>query len=153
VLASHLPAAGPLAVADYGSVRHGRHRLLVTGCSALLGAASHLVLDRFEASASVPVIEYVGHVLGGTGLLAIATHIGRRRLIRQWHGDLPVQQRRPVLFWTIAGGVTLPLAATTAFLPAASLAHTTGVRLLCAAAAGLLAASLTVAVRTAGQQP
>jgi hypothetical protein len=121
--------------------------------SALLGAASHLVLDRVEVG--IPLTEYVMHVLGGAGLLAIAVQIGRRRLLRQCHGDPPARRRRPVLFWTVACGVTLPLAAATPFLPAASLAHTTGVRLLCAFGAGLLAASLTVAAgsgKVAGQR-
>ncbi|MFC6019850.1 hypothetical protein ACFP2T_27055 [Plantactinospora solaniradicis] len=83
------------------------------------------------------------HVLGGAGLLAIAVQIGRRRLLRQYYGELPSRRTRPVLFWGVAGGVTLP--AATPFLPAASLAHTTGVRLLCAVGAGLLVASLAVA--------
>ncbi|MPZ95413.1 MAG: hypothetical protein GEU96_11015 [Propionibacteriales bacterium] len=52
-----------------------------------------------------------------------------------------------MLFWGVAGAVTLPAAATTPFLPAAHLAHTTGVRLLCGVAAGLLAASVAVSTR------
>ncbi|MGX7674379.1 DUF4184 family protein [Plantactinospora sp. DSM 117369] len=143
VVASHLPAGGPLALPDYGSLGQGRHRWPITVYSALLGAASHLVLDRVEVG--LPATENVMHVLGGAGLLAIAVRIGRRRLLRQCHGEPPPGQARPVLFWAVAGGVTLPLAAATPFLPAASLAHTTGVRLLCAVAAGLLVASLAVA--------
>jgi hypothetical protein len=46
-----------------------------------------------------------------------------------------------MLFWTVAGAVTVPLVAVTPFLPAAFLVHTTAVRLLCAVVAGLLVAS------------
>jgi hypothetical protein len=46
----------------------------------------------------------------------------------------------------VAAAVTLPLVAVIPFLPAAFLLHTSGVRLLCAVAAGLLVASLVVAV-------
>jgi hypothetical protein len=142
VLASHLPAVGPLALRDYGSLRHGGHRWPITGYSALLGAASHLVLDRIEDD--FPVTEYVMHILGAVGLLVIAVQIGRRRLLRQWHGAPPPQRGRPVAFWSIATSITLPLVAAIPFLPAASLAHTTGVRLLCAIGIGLLTASTVI---------
>nr|MDT0657477.1 DUF4184 family protein [Micromonospora sp. DSM 115978] len=147
VVASHLPAAGPLALSDYGVLGQCRHRWPITVCSALLGAASHLALDRVELG--LPFTEYLMHVLGGVGLLVVALWIGRRRLLRRWYGEPPPRLARPVLFWAVAGGVTLPLAAATPFLPGASLAHTTGVRLLCAVGAGLLAASLAVAVSRA----
>lgn len=143
VVASHLPAGGPLVLPDYGLLLQGQHRWPITVYSALLGAASHLVLDQVETV--LPATEYVMHVLGGAGLLTIAVQIGRRRLLRQCHGEPPPRQVRPVLFWAVAGGVTLPLAAAIPFLPAASLAHTTGVRLLCAVGVGLLVGSLAVA--------
>ena len=139
VVAAHLPAGGPLALADYGALGTFRPRWPVVVSSALLGAASHLALDRLEAL--VPVSEYVMHVLGTVGLLAVVVTIGRGRLLRRWHGDPPPVRRRPVLFWTVAAAVTLGAAAAVPFLPAASLAHTTGTRLLCAVAAGLLVAS------------
>jgi hypothetical protein len=58
----------------------------------------------------------------------------------------PARHRRPVRFWSVAGAVTLPAAALVPFLPAAHLPHTTGVRLLCAVAAGLLAASVAASM-------
>jgi hypothetical protein len=142
-LASRLPAAGPLALRDYGALRTTRHRWPITASSALAGAASHLILDHIEVA--VPVTENIMHVLGAVTLVTVAVDIGRRRLLHRWHGTSPQVARRPILFWTIAGSVALPLVALTPFLPAAALAHTTGTRLLCAAAAGLLTASLLVA--------
>jgi hypothetical protein len=140
-IAVHLPA-GPLALRDYGLLGSFRHRWWITASSALLGAASHLALDRFEIR--VPAAERVMHVLGATGLAALTVHIGRRRLLRRWYGEPPARSRGSALFWPVAGAVAVAVAAVTPFLPGAALPHTTGVRLLCGAAAGLLLASATV---------
>ncbi|MET7424992.1 DUF4184 family protein [Dactylosporangium sp. NPDC005555] len=140
VLAAHLPG-----LAAFGAL--GRWPAWpVTVSSALLGAASHLALDRVEFL--LPWSEYVMHALGALGFAAVVAHIGRRRLLRFWHGDPPPRNRRPVLFWTVAAAVTLPLVAVTPFLPGAAQAHTTGARLLCAVAGGLLAASWAVSCRS-----
>ncbi len=139
VVAAHLPSWRPLALADYGALGRARPGWLVVASSALLGAASHLALDRLEAV--VPVSEYVMHVLGAAGLLAVAVAIGRGRLLRRWHGDPPPVRRRLPLFWTVATTVTVAAAATVPFLPAATLVHTSLTRLMCAVAAGLLVAS------------
>jgi hypothetical protein len=144
VIAAHLPSGGWLALRDYGALRAWGHRWWITASSALVGAASHLALDWFELR--VPTAEYVMHVLGLIGLLVVAAHIGRHRLLRRWHGDPPVRRRRPGLFWSTAAVVTLPAMAMTPLLPGAFLAHTTGARLLCAIAAGLLVGSAAIAV-------
>lgn len=138
-LAVHLPQAGPFALRDYGALGGVRHRWPLTVVSAPLGAASHLLLDQLELR--VPWTEYAMHVVGAVVLLVLAIRIGRRRLIRRWHGAPPPRSRRPGLFWGVAGAVALPLIAVTPFLPGASLYHTTGARLLCAVGAGLLIAS------------
>jgi uncharacterized protein DUF4184 len=143
-LAVHLPEAGPLALRDYGALGAVRHRWPVTVVSALLGAASHLLLDQLELH--VPWTEYVMHVLGAVAFAVLSVRIGRGRLIRRWHGAPPTPPRRPALFWSVAGAVALPLIAVTPLLPGAFLYHTTGARLLCAAGAGLLVASAAVAV-------
>ncbi|WP_433361318.1 DUF4184 family protein [Actinoplanes sp. CA-142083] len=142
VLAPHLPAFGPLALRDYGSLGGRPHRWAVTCYSALLAAASHLVLDALENLSSTA--EYAGHLLGAAGLLAVLATIGRHRLLRRWHGEPPAIRSRPVLFWAVAAGVTLPLVAAALFLPAVFLVHTTAVRLFCTAAAALLLATLAV---------
>ncbi|MFC4040145.1 DUF4184 family protein [Dactylosporangium siamense] len=146
VVAAHLPTWRPLALADYGAIGRFRPGWRVVVSSALIGAASHLALDRLEAV--VPVSEYVMHVLGAAGLLAVVVVIGRGRLVRQWHGEPPPVRRRLGLFWTVAVAVTLAAAATVPFLPAAGLVHTSLTRLMCAVAAGLLAASFAYAARS-----
>lgn len=143
VVAAHLPSAGPLALRDYGSIRAARHRWWVTAYCGLLGAASHLMVDRLEASISA--LEIVLDVAGLVVVLAVMARLARR--LRHWYGDPTVPRRRPVLYWCVAGAVTVPAAAAAGFLPAAHLPHTTGVRILCAVAAGQLAASLAVSVR------
>ena len=122
VLSAHVPV---------GDIRPVGPRWWVTVSSALVGAASHLVLDRIEA----PPVEYVLHVAGVAGLVWYVRRRPRRR----------TGPRRPLLFWSVVALVTLPAVAVIPFLPAAFLAHTTGVRLLCAVGAGLLVASMVVA--------
>ncbi|HEY8453643.1 MAG: DUF4184 family protein [Micromonosporaceae bacterium] len=151
VVAAHLPPGGPLALRDYGAVRAARHRWWITAYCALLGAGSHLVLDPVETR--VAALDAVLDVAGAAVMLAIMVHVGRRRLIRAWYGDPPALRRRPVLFWGVAGAVALPAMAATPFLPAAHLPHTTGVRVLCAVAGGLLAAALAVSLRNGRSRP
>lgn len=151
VIAVHLPAAGVLALRDYGRLAVARHPWWITATSALAGAASHLALDRFELR--VPAAEYVMHVLGAIGLLLLAWHIGGQRLLRRWYGDPPAPRPRPALFWSVAVLVAVPAMAVTPLLPGAFLAHTTGARLLCAVAAGLLLASAAVAMAARDRQP
>jgi hypothetical protein len=144
VIAVHLPAAGALALRDYGCLAAARHRWWITASSALIGAASHLALDWFESR--VPAAEYLMHVLGAIGALLLALYIGRHRLLRRWYGDPPARRRRPGLFWSVAAAVAVPAMGVTPFLPGAFLAHTTGARLLCAVVAGLVLASAAVAM-------
>lgn len=139
VVAAHLPAGGPFALRDYGALRVSGHAWWVTALSALIGAASHLVLDGLEGL--VPAAERPGHVVGALAMLALAALIGRRRLVRRWHGEAPGYGRRPGRFWSVAAAVAVPGIAITPLLPAAFLLHTSGVRVLTALAAGLLVAA------------
>jgi hypothetical protein len=138
-VAVHLPAGGPFALRDYGALRVSGHAWWITVLSALLGAASHLVLDGLEAL--VPAAEYPGHIVGALAMLALAAVIGRRRLVRRWHGEAPQQERRPGRFWAVTVAVALPGIAVTPLLPAAFLLHTSGVRVLTSLAVGLLVAA------------
>ncbi|REF98998.1 uncharacterized protein DUF4184 [Asanoa ferruginea] len=140
VVAAHLPAGGRFAFDDYGALRFSGHPWPVTVVSALVGAASHLVLDAVEQR--FPVLEQPGYLLGAIAIVGLGIVIGRGRLVRRWHGDPPSVVRRPGLFWTVTAVVALPGIAVSPFLPAAFLFHTTGVRVLTALAAGLLAAAL-----------
>jgi hypothetical protein len=148
-VAAHLPAGGSFALRDYGALRSSGHAWWITVLSALLGAASHLVLDGIEAL--VPAAEYPGHLLGALAMTALARAVGRRRLVRRWHGEAPAYERRPVRFWSVAALVALPGLVVTPLLPAAFLLHTSGVRVLTSLAVGLLVAAAVCGTRTVGQ--
>jgi hypothetical protein len=118
------------------------HRWWITASSAVLGGASHLVLDHFgDVNLAT---EYTLHAIGALVTLAVLLEIGRNRLIRRWRGPAPQVTRRPALFWGVAAGVIVTGAAVVPFLPAAFLAHTTGVRLIAVVAAALLAGAVVV---------
>ncbi|WP_433789612.1 DUF4184 family protein [Actinoplanes sp. CA-252034] len=151
VIAAHLPAGRTFALRDYGALRHSGHRWWITVTSAIIGAASHLVLDGLEAW--YPDIEYPAHIVGLAAMAMIAAIIGRGRLLRRWHGDPPPADRHPVRFWSVVAAVAVPLLAVVPFLPAAFLPHTTGVRVLTALALGLLAAAAIVGGRRAAPAP
>jgi Domain of unknown function (DUF4184) len=146
VLAANLPAGGPFALRDYGALRVAGHAWWVTVLSALLGAASHLLLDAAEEVS--PVLELAGYLVGVPVILALMLVIGRRRLIRAWHGPAPEPVRRPRLFWTVAALVPVPGIIATLLLPTYPW-HTSGIRILTALAAGLLVAAFVVRRRPA----
>ncbi|MFC4066282.1 DUF4184 family protein [Actinoplanes subglobosus] len=145
VIAAHLPAGGPFALRDYGALHDSGHRWWITVLSAVIGAASHLVLDGLEAW--FPAIEYPAHLVGLAAMAAIMAVIGRRRLLLRWHGEPPHRAPDPVRFWSVAAAVAIPLLAVTPFLPAAFLPHTTGVRVITALSVGLLAAAAVAGSR------
>jgi hypothetical protein len=118
------------------------HRWWITASSAVLGGASHLVLDHFGDVN--PATEYTLHAIGALVTLAVLLEIGRSRLIRRWHGLAPQVARRPALFWGVAAGIFVTGAVVVPFLPAAFLAHTTGARLIAVVAAALLAGAVVV---------
>jgi hypothetical protein len=131
VIAAHLPP--PLIrLSGYGFV--GWHRWYVTCGSALIGAASHLALDRLE-NLSV-YVEYGLHVAGFAGLAWIV-----RGLPSEAPPGVP---QRWFLFWGVAAAVTVPCLAMMPFLPGAYLVHATAVRLLCFGVAGPVVAAFIV---------
>jgi hypothetical protein len=118
-IAAHLPAAGPLALRDYGVLGAVRHSWPVTAVSALLGAITHIVWDAFTHPVPFPwlhhrslfglplwdLLSMLSNVVGFVAGLALALHIGRRRLLIVWHGLPRPMPRRPAYFWSVAGGV------------------------------------------------
>jgi hypothetical protein len=126
---------------DLGSFRLHSLRVLewrrppwwMTVSSALLGAASHVLIDafthrdRFGASllhldgevltvqgrvfTSARILQYLGHTLGSLLGVFLLWHIGRRRKLEQWYGDASVDagrrfsldRRARGLFWLIVG--------------------------------------------------
>jgi hypothetical protein len=141
-VAAHLPAAGVLALRDYGALRRRGHRWWVTAASTVIGGASHIVLD--DLTNLHDVVDVTVELAGMLTAAGLAIHIGRHRLIRRWHGPPPVVPVRPRLFWGVAALVAGPGAACVVFLPAALLIHTTGVRLITVALMALLAGAVAV---------
>lgn len=137
IVAAHLPTGGRLALRDYGALASIRPAWWITASSALLGGASHLALDGLDLLG--PGGEWAGHLAGGGATLGVLVHMGRRRLIVDWHGPAAVVRLRPRRFWGSAAIVGLAGFGVVPFLPAAFLAHTTGVRLTAVVALALLA--------------
>ncbi|NYF58594.1 DUF4184 family protein [Micromonospora purpureochromogenes] len=131
----HRPAA--LALRDYGVLGVARPGIAVSAVSAVLAAATHQAWDRLTEHTMV--WDWASTVLGALAALALAVHVGRRRLLREWHGEPPGAPARPRLFWTVAASVTAAGALVASRLPGAFLPHTTGARLIGALALGLVA--------------
>jgi hypothetical protein len=166
-VAAHLPAGG-LALRDYGALGGVRHRWWITLWSALVGSATHLLWDGVTHSpqtngfgatllpwlAAEPLpglpwyraLQHASSVLGAIAAVALAVYIGRRSLIRRWHGPPPDLRRRPVLFWTVAGVVLAGYPATWPVLTHLYQTHVQGTRLLSFASFGLLAGAAATAL-------
>ncbi|MET8836371.1 DUF4184 family protein [Micromonospora sp. NPDC004540] len=137
-VAVHLPSRpAALALRDYGVLGVSRPRLAVSALSAVLAAATHQAWDRLTEHA--PLFDWASTVLGALAALALAAHIGRRGLLRAWHGEPRSAPARPRLFWSVAAAVSAAGAVVAAQLPGAFLPHTTGSRLIGALALGLMA--------------
>lgn len=153
-VAVHLPSRPVgLALRDYGVLGVCRPAVAVSAGSAVLAAASHQLWDRLTQDA--PVFDVASTVLGALAAFVLAVHLGRRRLLRTWHGEPPAVPARPGLFWSVAAAVTTAGVLVASQLPGAFLPHTTGVRLIGALALGLLAgAGATILLgRSAGITP
>jgi hypothetical protein len=170
IVAAHLPARPRwLALPDYGALGRVRHHWYVTVGSALIGAVSHLVWDGFthypgtehgwmvervpgltaEPWPGTPVwwlAQHVSTVLGALAALAVAAHVGRRRLLRRWYGGPPPVTRTPWVFWPVAAAVAAPYPLTWPYLPHQWTPYVQGVRMLWAVALGLLAGAAAAAL-------
>ncbi|MBQ0905418.1 DUF4184 family protein [Micromonospora sp. U21] len=161
-LAAHLPHLGPFALRDYGVLATVRHPWQITVGSALLGAASHIGWDylthtvawlrivfgiEWDSVSEVAwwtVSDIPSSLVGALVTLGVAVVVGRRRLLRAWHGDPPPVRTRSAAFWSVAGAVATIGYALTAVMPAGELPWATVVRLLCVTAGGLLVAAVAV---------
>ncbi len=167
---AQLPSAGRLAVQDYGVLASVRHPMAVTVTSALSGAFSHQLWDSVThpyllighpfhgpdshlpamhaiAVAGLPwwrVIHLGSELLGCVLMAAVAVHIGRRRLLVDWHGPAPTAPRRPTVFWSVAALVGGLLVAAATALPRNDLVHVAGSRLLVATTVAILVAAAAV---------
>jgi hypothetical protein len=167
-VAAHLPSRPAfLALPDYGVLGAVRHPWYVTVWSVLLGAASHIVWDGFTHSPEgtngwgatlVPrlttepwpglpwwfVAQHASTVLGALVTVAIAIHLGRRRLLRTWHGRPPPVPRMPRVFWPVAAGVAAIYPLTWPLLPYRWATYVQGVRMIWAVALAMLAGAAAV---------
>jgi hypothetical protein len=134
IVAAHLPQT----LRDYGVLGVTHHRWWVTWSSALIGAESHLILDRIGQARA---IEWTLDAIGAAVTVAVIVHIGRKRLMRTWHGPAPERRQRPVRFWGTAAVVCVAGLAAVPFLPGAWLVHTTGTRALAVAGLALVVAA------------
>lgn len=174
VVAAHLPARPTwLALPDYAVLGRVRHRWYVTVWSALLGALTHVAWDGFTHSPLAqhgwgvrlfPVLEtplrpglpvwlfaqHASTVVGALVVAGIAVVIGRRRLLRTWHGEPPTLPCTPWLFWPPVVAVVLAYVVTWPLLPYQYATYVQGVRILDTVLLALLAGTLVV--RLAGRR-
>ncbi|MET7423863.1 DUF4184 family protein [Dactylosporangium sp. NPDC005555] len=152
MVAAHLPGA----LREYGALRKVRHRWWVTATSALLGDASHLLWDLVTHPGAIGSWRLVRDVSDYAALLLLPlfmVYVGRRHLIREWHGAAPVVQCRPLLFWSVAVEVFAAGAFVTAGLSYGG-PHVFVVRLIVSAMIALLMACLALhCVRAPGDRP
>jgi hypothetical protein len=165
VIAAHLPERPSwLALRDYGVLGRVRHRWYVTVYSALLGGLTHIVWDGFTHAPitghawgvrlipalddpvwpGVPwwlLAQHVSTVAGALVVLAAAVHIGRRRLLRAWHGEPPEVPRTPAVFWSVFAAVAMLYPLTWPLLRFQHATYVQGVRMIWFFAAALLAAA------------
>jgi hypothetical protein len=173
VVAAHLPDQPTwLALPDYAVLGRVRHRWYVTVSSALIGALSHITWDGFTHSPMaqhgwgvrlIPALEtqlrpglpvwlfaqHASTVVGALVVAGVAVMIGRRRLLRAWHGAPPALPARPWLFWPPAVAVGLAYVVTWPLLPYQYATYVQGVRMIEAAMLAMLAGTLVV--RLAGR--
>lgn len=169
-IVAHLPAGGPLAIQDYGVLARVRHRPHVTAISAVIGGITHIVWDAFAHPAvdgrrvifpalqdqvvpGLPLwhaVELVSDLAGFVVGALLVVHIGRRRLLRRWHGEPPATAPRPAAFWSVAALVGV---AGLALLPVqpVQMLHDQAVRVILIGGLAMLAAA--AAARTPGRTP
>jgi hypothetical protein len=151
--AVHLPRR-VFELPDYGAIGGVRHRWYVVGWSALFGAGTHLVWDSFTHGraarhlpalrhliAGVPVWEWsqqLSTVVGGLATVVMLAWIGRRRLVRTWHGPAPRVPRAPLRFWTPVALLGCGYLVSAPLLPALRAPHVQVTRLLCLLGLGVL---------------
>lgn len=162
-IAAHLPGRPAwLALRDFGVLGTVRHKWYVTAYSILLGGLTHIAWDGFthaqgtqhgwavrlapalrvEAWPGTPwwlVAQHASTVLGAVAVAALAVHIGRRRLLRAWHGAPPDVARCPGVFWSVAAVVAAAHPLTWPLLRFRYATYVQGVRMIWCVALALLA--------------
>ncbi|MEV0156246.1 DUF4184 family protein [Micromonospora sp. NPDC050686] len=166
-IAAHLPFARAFAWRDHAALAGVRHPWQVTACSAVIGAASHVALDRvthddrwlralgidWQAITGMPwwtFSDLVSSAVGALVVLALALAGARQGKIFDG-APPPVPPARPGVFWAVALAVTGLGVMVLPGLPAATVAAPAGVRLLHLAALALILGAGAVGARTGGR--
>jgi hypothetical protein len=167
VVAAHLPGWW----GEYGVLGQVRHRWRVTVISAWIGAVTHRLWDDVThdrlagtslgfavlGSPMVPGIPWwvalhtASTLIGIIGWVWATVHIGRRGLLRRWHGSPPQVVPRPALFWaSVAVAMTLGAVAS-ALLPGGRIPIVFFARLLWVSAGAFVVTAAIV--HLAGKSP
>jgi hypothetical protein len=153
-VAAHLPGS----LREFGALRRVRHPWWVTATSALLGDASHLLWDLVthpdpEVIGAWRAVRDVSDYAAVLLLPVFIWYVGRRHLIREWHGPAPAVPRRPLLFWSVAVEVFAAGAFVTGGLQYFG-PHVFIVRLIVSSVIALLVASVALHfLRAPGDRP
>ncbi|MGY4098741.1 DUF4184 family protein [Nocardia sp. R16R-3T] len=170
-VAAHLPRLGAFDLPAYGVLGAVRHRWHVTVYSILIGAFTHIFWDGFTHDpagghgwgvARFPtllqpglfgrpwwyLLQQTSTLCGGALAVGLFYLIGRRGLLRTWHGAPRAVQRAPRRFWLAAGLVAVISLSLIPLMPLAFQPFVLGVRLLYVVALSLLAGA--AATRAAG---
>ncbi|RMI31402.1 DUF4184 family protein [Nocardia stercoris] len=166
-IAAQLPRLGGFDLPAYGVLGAVRHRWYVTGYSILLGALTHDFWDGFThdpggghgwAVARLPalvrpsplgkpwwyLLQQLSSFGGGALALGAFYYLGRRGLLRAWHGTPPAVPVAPRRFWVPAGAVAALLLAALPLLPLPFQPYVLGVRLLYVVAVALVAGAVSI---------
>ncbi|MGW4245963.1 DUF4184 family protein [Nocardia sp. NPDC004722] len=166
-IAAHLPRFGGFDLPAYGVLGVVRYRWYITGYSILIGAVTHDFWDGFTHDpagghgwgvARFPVLlrpspigrpwwyalQQTSTVAGAALAIGVFYYIGRRGLLRAWHGNPPATRRAPTRFWTTAGLAAVLMLSLIPLMPLAFQPFVVGVRLLYVAALALLAGAVSV---------
>ncbi|MGF6887738.1 hypothetical protein ABIA39_006157 [Nocardia sp. GAS34] len=171
-IAAHLPRLGGFDLPAYGVIGDVRYRWYVTVYSILIGALTHIFWDGFTHDpagghgwgvARFPallhpsllgrpwwyLLQQTSTCLGAVLAVALFYYIGRRGLLRIWHGEPRKFPRAPKLFWLSTGLTAALLLALLPLMPLPFQPFVLGVRLLYVAALSLLAGAVATYRRAA----
>ncbi|QVI18865.1 DUF4184 family protein [Nocardia tengchongensis] len=171
-IGAHLPRLGAFDLPAYGVLGVVRYPWYVTGYSILIGAVTHIFWDGFTHDpagghgwgvASFPVLLQPGLLgrpwwyllqqtstfVGAALAVGLFYYIGRRGLLRAWHGEPPVTRREPKRFWLAAGLVAAICLSLLPLMPLPFQPFVVGVRLLYVVALSLLAGAVVMRERVA----
>lgn len=170
VIAAHLPSFPRwMALRDYGVLGQVKYPFYATIYSSLIGGGTHIIWDGFTHHPHVPhgwgtrlfpvldnlspigaswwlLAQHGSTVIGAVVALVTVVHIGRRRLLIEWHGSPPATVRMPKVFWSTLGVVAATYLLIWPLLPYRWAPYVQGVRFILIAAVSFLMAALVTSL-------